>query len=39
MTFIQFYYDPITEFDHLFEDALAGAKHTTSRHRNVYRPR
>jgi len=44
-----FYYDPTTELDRLFEDALAArpracapsteARHPKSRHRDVYRPR
>lgn len=51
MAFVQFYYDPITKFDRLFEDALAArscpracapsteARSTTPRHRDVYHPR
>ncbi|KAF8554243.1 small heat shock protein [Imleria badia] len=51
MTLVQFYYDPTTEFDRLFEDALAAqfcprvctpsteARHTSPRNRDVYRPR
>ena len=51
MSLIHLYYDPTTEFDRLFEDALAAqfsprvrapsteAKYATSRHLDVYRPR
>ncbi|KAN0091573.1 HSP20-like chaperone [Tylopilus felleus] len=49
MTLIQFYYDPTTEFDRLFEDALAvrfcprscapETRHAAPRHRYVYRPK
>ncbi|KAH0828176.1 small heat shock protein [Lanmaoa asiatica] len=51
MSLINFYYDPTTEFDRLFEDAFSArfcprapassteARHATPRHRDVYRPR
>jgi hypothetical protein len=51
MSLIHLYYDPATEFNRLFEDALAAqfcprasvpsteAKLATPRHRDVYRPR
>ena len=51
MSSVYFYYDPATEFDRLFEDALAArfcpracafsteAKRAAPQHRDVYRPR
>lgn len=43
MSFVQFYYNPFTEFDRLFEDASAARScpwaFTPSRHGDIYRPR